>query len=138
MARFFKILSYLFHPILTPIAGTLCYYAVTPRFSPLEAQAAHVLPIFILTVIIPIITFIILKNLGLVSSIFMETAKERRFPLLIQLIILALVLFKVLPNNYIPELYFFFVGLAGATAACLILAFLNYKVSLHLAGASAS
>ncbi|MEM7382428.1 MAG: hypothetical protein AAF361_14730 [Bacteroidota bacterium] len=134
MKLFLKFISYLFHPLFVPIAGTVTYFTVTPKYSPLELQSGNILPIFILTVIIPIISFLILKNLGVIRSIFLPDLRERIYPMIISILLLVMVLIKVIPNNYTAELYFFFVGLIAATAASLILVFLNFKISLHLMG----
>ena len=129
-------ISYLLHPLFIPIGGTIAYFLITPKYTPLEIQSASILPIFILTVIIPIVTFFILKNVGLVNSIFLETATERKYPLYIHASILLLILYKVIPNNYVSELYFYFTGLLGATVACLLLLLFNFKTSLHAVGVS--
>ena len=134
MRQFFLLISYIFHPLFAPIAGTLAYFMVTPKYTPLEVQSGNILPVFILTIIIPIISFFILKNLGVVNSIFLSTNKERIFPLIISIAILLMILIKVIPNNYTAELYFYFVGLLSATAASLLLIFFNFKNSLHLMG----
>jgi len=134
MKLFFTIVSYIFHPLFMPIGGTLVYFIITPKYSPLEVQAGNILPIFILTVIIPIIAYFILRNIGVTQSIFMPTLSERKYPLYIHILLVVLVLYKVIPNNYISELYFYFVGLLGAAFACLILLYFGFKVSLHLAG----
>lgn len=134
MKLFFQTISYIFHPIFIPIAGTVAYFLTTPKYSPLELQSGNILPIFILTVIIPIITFLILKNLGVAKSVFLSTVTERKYPLLIHIILLGLILIKVIPNNYIAELYFYFVGLIGSAFACLLLLYFKFKTSLHAVG----
>ena len=136
MKVFSNLISYLLHPLFIPIGGTIAYFLITPKYTPLEIQSASILPIFILTVIIPIVTFFILKNVGLVNSIFLETATERKYPLYIHASILLLILYKVIPNNYVSELYFYFTGLLGATVACLLLLLFNFKTSLHAVGVS--
>ncbi|MBT8183497.1 MAG: phosphatase PAP2 family protein, partial [Eudoraea sp.] len=115
-------------------AGTVIYFIITPKYSPLELQSGNVLPIFILTVIIPIISFFILKNLGIVSSVFLPKRSERKYPLMISILLLFMVLLKVIPNNYVLELYFYFIGLIAASFASLLLLFLKLKTSLHLMG----
>lgn len=132
MKLFFKILSILLHPIFLPIAGTITYFVITPKYSPLELQSGNILPIFILTVIIPIISFLILKNLGVVSSIFLTRTNERTYPLIIQIALFLMILIKVIPNNYTIEVYFFFIGLLTATIACLLLNFFKFRTSLHM------
>ena len=136
MKIFSNFISYLLHPLFIPIGGTIAYFLITPKYTPLEIQSASILPIFILTVIIPIVTFFILKNVGLVNSIFLETATERKYPLYIHASILLLILYKVIPTNYVSEIYFYFTGLLGATVACLLLLLFNFKTSLHAVGVS--
>lgn len=134
MKIFLKAISFIFHPLFIPIAGTLAYFAITPKYNSLELQSGNILPIFILTVIIPIITYFILLNLNIVSSIFMPTVKERIYPVLIHIILLFLIILKVIPNNYIDELYYFFVGLIISSLATLLLVILRMKISMHLMG----
>ncbi|SIQ22512.1 hypothetical protein SAMN05421797_1011097 [Maribacter ulvicola] len=136
MKVFSHLISYTLHPLFTPISGTLAYFLITPKFTPPEIQSASILPIFILTVIIPIITFLILRNLGLVQSISLNSLQERKYPLYIHASILLLILYKVIPDNYIGELYFYFTGLLGATIACILLLLFNFKTSLHTVGVS--
>ncbi len=136
MKVFSNVISYMLHPLFIPIGGTIAYFLITPKYTPFELQSANILPIFILTVVIPIVTFFILKNIGLVNSVFLETATERKYPLYIHISILLLILYKVIPSNYISELYFYFTGLLCAAMACLLLLFFNFKISLHLVGVS--
>ncbi len=134
MKLFLLVISYIFHPLFIPVAGTISYFAITPKYTPIEEQSGNILPIFILTVIIPIITYLILKNVGLIQSVFMPTLKERRYPLYISILLLLMVVYKVIPNNYTAELHYYFLGLIAATMASLLLLFLNFKSSMHLMG----
>ena len=134
MRLFLKLVAYLLHPVLIPFAGTASYFLITPKYSPVEQQNGNLLPVFILTVIIPLICFLILKNLGLVRSAFLHGIGERLWPLLITIGLLLMVVFRVIPNNYTPELYFYFVGLIAGATACLILLLFRKKCSLHLMG----
>jgi hypothetical protein len=128
------IVAYLFHPIFIPVGGTIAYFLITPKHTPIEVQGGNILPIFILTVIIPMVTYRILKNIGIVRTISMTTITERKYFIAIQTMLLLMILYKVIPNNYIVELYFYFVGLAVASLTCLMLLFFNVKASLHLVG----
>ncbi|MEM1259020.1 MAG: hypothetical protein AAGH81_10840 [Bacteroidota bacterium] len=134
MRYLLKGVSYVFHPLFIPIGGTLSYFLVTPRLNSLQLQSGNILPIFILTIIIPIILFLILKNLGLISSIFAPKLGERKYPLYFSMIIYLMILYKVIPLNYINELYYFFVGLLIATFSILLLVFTRIKASIHLMG----
>ena len=136
MNAFLKSFSYIFHPLFIPMGGTLAYFLITPKYISLEQQSGNILPIFILTVIIPIIFFFILKNLGLISSVFAPSIKERRYPLIIGILLNLMVAYKVIPQNYIQEIYFFFIGLIIALGAVFLLLFLKVKTSIHLLGMS--
>jgi len=134
MKLFLKVITYIFHPLFIPIAGALAYFIITPRFTPTEFQSGNILPIFILTVIIPIISFLILKNIGVISSVFNPDVSERKYLLYIGISLLLMVVYKVIPNNYAAELHFYFVGLIGATFGTIVLLFFDFKSSVHLMG----
>ncbi|MGF1558148.1 MAG: hypothetical protein ACFCUL_03595 [Flavobacteriaceae bacterium] len=134
MRLFLKAISYLFHPLFIPIAGTVAYFLITPKYSTVEIQSGNLLPIFILTVIIPTISYLILRNLGMVKTVNLTDLKERRYPLYISILLLLMVVYKVIPNNFTIELHYYFIGLIAATFATLLLLFLNFKSSLHLTG----
>ena len=129
-----QLISYIFHPLFVPLAGTVSYFLITPKYTPLEMRSGNILPIFILTIIIPILSFFILKNLGVVRSVFLEKAEERKYPLMISLILLFMILLKVIPDNYSIELYFFFLGLIASSSTCLLLLYIPFKTSLHMMG----
>ncbi len=129
-----QLVSYIFHPIFVPLAGTVSYFLITPKYTTLEMSSGNILPVFILTIIIPILSFFILKNLGIVGSVFLNKPEERKYPLMISLILLFLILLKVIPDNYNIELYFFFLGLIAASSTCLLLLYLPFKTSLHMMG----
>ncbi len=129
-----QLISYIFHPLFVPLAGTVSYFLITPKYTTLEMRSGNILPVFILTIIIPILSFFILKNLGVVQSVFLEKAEERKYPLMISLILLFMILLKVIPDNYNIELYFFFLGLIAASSTCLLLIYIPFKTSLHMMG----
>lgn len=131
--HFYSLISYIFHPLFVPFGGTVLYFTLAPHSS-LEMQSGNILPIFILTIIIPIIFFLILKNIGVIHSIFLPTLQERKYPLYISCIIFLMILYRVIPNNYVNELFFFFTGLLTATVTTLVLLFFKFKTSMHLLG----
>ena len=67
-----------------------------------------------------------------VESMSLETTKERIIPLVLNGIIVLLILRRILPQNEVVELYYFFLGILGSTIACLILALLKFKASIHM------
>ena len=129
-------LSYIFHPLLMPIAGVLLYFQISPRFFNNSFLFSKLFATVIMTVIIPILSYYMLKNLSLVTEIHLKNVKERRFPLLMQLLFTLLLINIVFKGYEIPELYFFFVGILGSSLAALILVLAKFKASLHMIGIS--
>ena len=105
-----KSISFIFHPLLMPLLGVVFYFHKTPRFIPDPVKQAKLFSIAILTVILPMLLYYLLKTLRKVDSVYLETTNERKIPLILNGFIITLVLIRVLPQNEIPELYFFFVG----------------------------
>ncbi len=136
MRLFLKLGSYLFHPLLIPLMGTAIYFNITPRFAEKELVMANLFAITIITIIIPIVVFFLLRNLGQVESIFLRNVTERKFPLMIQCVLLLLIL-KMVFNRYDnPELYYFFVGILFSAFTALLMVLFKIKVSLHQIGVS--
>ncbi|WP_373057700.1 hypothetical protein [Zunongwangia sp. H14] len=131
-----KSASYIFHPLWMPFAGSLLYFILTPRFFPIELIKAKLLAIAIITLFIPVVFYFLLKNLGKANSPFLPDVKERRWPLLFYVFLTLMVLHQILNVYNYPALYFYFVGILFSGLTCLILAFLHFKISLHLVGLS--
>jgi hypothetical protein len=134
MNFFLKSASYLFHPLLIPLMGTVLYYAVTPKYIDPQFVRVEVFAIVILTILIPIVVFFLLKNLKVVETIYLRDVKERKFPLMIQCILLLLILKTVFDAYDDPELYYFFVGILFSAFSALVMVFFKLKVSLHQMG----
>ncbi|TRZ46493.1 hypothetical protein DMZ48_03705 [Robertkochia solimangrovi] len=136
MRTFSQITSHLFNPLFMPLAGTVAYYLVSPKYNAPEVKKSIIFAILIVTIAIPILFFFLLKNLGWVSDSDLSKTKERRLPLLIFIILNYITIIKILPNSASSELNFFFVGIIGALIACLIMVFLKFKASMHMIGIS--
>lgn len=132
MDKILKSISYIFHPLLMPILGVTFYFYKSPRFIPEEIMKAKLVSLFILTVILPILLYFLLKTLGKVKSIYMETTKERIIPLILNCFVIIIVLQRIITASQIIELYFFFVGILISTMTCLMLAFFKFKASIHM------
>ena len=134
MNRFLRFGSYVLHPLIMPLLGVILYFVFTPRYVDIELLRAKIFAVAIVTTLIPIITFFLLKNLGVINSIHLETTKERKVPLMIQCILLLLIIKMVFDPYDDPELYYFFVGILFSTITALLMAILKVKVSLHQMG----
>ena len=127
-----KSISFVFHPLIMPLLGVLFYFSKTPRFIPVPVMKAKIFSIVILTIILPILLFFLLRTINKVNSIYLKSTKERLIPLFINCVIIALILLRVLKSNEIVELYYFFVGILCSTLTCLILAIFKIKASIHM------
>jgi len=134
MKYFIRSFSYIFHPLFMPLAGVLMYFVISPRYFSPEFLYSKIFATSIMTVVIPILSFYMLKNLGQVTEIHLKNIKERRYPLLMQSIFTFILLQIVFDGYEIPTLYFYFVGILGSSVAALVLAILKFKVSLHMIG----
>jgi len=132
MHGFLKSISIVFHPLIMPLLGVMFYFSKSPRFIPNEIIIAKLFSISILTVVLPILLFYLLKTINKIESIYLETARERVWPLVLNCAIVFLVLNRVMTLDEIPELYFFFIGILCSTMACLMLAILKFKISIHM------
>lgn len=134
MNIFLRSASYLFHPLLMPLLGSLLYYFITPRYVEPALLGAKLMAVCIITLLIPLVTFFLLKNLRLVSSIHLEEVNERRLPLMLQCLLLLLIIKTVFDPYDSPEIYYFFVGILFSALTALLLVFFKLKISLHQMG----
>lgn len=119
-----------------PLAGVLAYFIISPRYFSPEFLYSKIFATSIMTVVIPILSFYMLKNLGQVTEIHLKEVKERRYPLLMQAVFTFILIQIVFDGYEIPALYFYFVGILSSSIAALFLALLKFKASLHMMGVS--
>src|SRR5690606_1242700 len=137
MKKISEFLTFLMHPLIMPLAGVIIYFLVTPKFIELDTQKRLFFSILILTVLIPIVFFFLLKNVGLIKSLELNGIKERKIPLFIYIIINLIIVLKIIDKDFSIELHYYFIGIIGTLIGCLVLAFFDFKVSLHITGISA-
>lgn len=119
-----------------PLLGVVFYFSKSPRYIPNEIIWAKLVSVFILTVLLPILLYYLLKTLGKVKSIYLETTSERILPLALNCIVVLIVIQRIITPTQIIELYYFFVGILISTMACLILAMFKFKASIHMIAVS--
>ena len=136
MDKLLKSISYVFHPLLMPLLGVIFYFSKSPRFIAPEIIQAKLVSLLILTVLLPILLYFLLKTLGKVSSIHLRSTKERIYPLILNCIVIVIVLQRILTPTQAIELHFFFLGILLSNMTCLILAILKFKASIHMIGVS--
>lgn len=128
--------SYFFHPLWMPLLAVSLYFYITPRFVSPDFWYAKIFATVIMTIIIPILSYFMFKNLGLVTEIHLKNVKERIYPLLFQMLFTLLIINVVFEGYELPEIHYFFIGVLGASLSAFILALLNFKASLHMVGLS--
>lgn len=131
-----KSVSFVFHPLIMPLLGVLFYFSKTPRYIPEPVMKAKIFSVVILTIILPILLFFLLKTINKVETIYLKTTKERILPLLINSIIISLIILRVMRPSEIEELFYFFLGILLSNLICLILALYNMKASIHMIASS--
>jgi len=132
MDKLLKSISYIFHPLLMPLLGVIFYFSKSPRYIPIEIIKAKLISLFILTIIIPVLLYFLLKTVGIAKTINLETTRERRIPLILNGILVLIILDRILTPSESIELYFFFVGILISNMACVLLALFKFKASIHM------
>ncbi|MDO7173393.1 hypothetical protein [Mariniflexile sp. AS56] len=132
MDRFLKSVSVIFHPLIMPLVGVGFYFFVSPRFTPQEIVYAKLISLAILTIVLPVLIYFLLKTLGKIQTIYLKTTTERIIPLALNSVIILIILLRIFTQSQFIELYFFFVGVLISTMSCLILAVFKFKASIHM------
>lgn len=128
--------SYLFHPIFIPILACLFYFFVNENyFSYLQNEVYLILlQVLILTFLIPISFFYLLKSLGKIDTVMVSQLSQRKLPLFFQVVLILVLIEKGTTIDRIPELYYYFLSGLISTILALVLLFTRIKASLHLLG----
>lgn len=135
--KIFPFFSYLFHPVFIPIYATLFYLFSNYSYFINKEKYLVLLEVSVITFVIPIMFFFLLKWSGKISSMMVPELSERKIPLVIQCFLIILLVRKSITVERYPELHFFFLGALFSTLIALILLFANKKASLHMTGISA-
>ncbi|NDP27991.1 MAG: hypothetical protein GZ087_11275 [Flavobacterium sp.] len=137
MKKTLPIFSYVFHPIFIPVYAALFYFFLNDSyFTNLEKYFA-VFQIVIITIVLPILSFFVLRTAGQVDSVMISELAQRKIPLIIQCFLTILLVQKSITLDHFPEFYFFFLAGLLSTIVALALLFFKIKASLHLVAISA-
>ena len=132
-----KSISYIFHPLLMPLAGAGIYFIIAPRFIPENIIQAKIFGLLVITVLIPIVLYFFLRTTGFITSIHLDDIKQRKIPLLLQSLLFLLVVKVIIDAYNYPELYYFFLGILLSSLSAIFIIFFNIKASLHMIGSAA-
>ena len=145
LAHFF---SWVFLPLLMPSYGILISLFVPAYsadlemtslyFAPIESKWALFIIFFLFSMLAPGVSFVLLHRFKVISTIDIESQRERSLPLIIMLVY-SLVLFFLLiykaGGTTLPR-YFYALPLSGVAITSIFLLINRWiKISLHGAGA---
>jgi hypothetical protein len=129
--------SYLFHPIFVPVYAALFYFFLNDSYLTTPEKYFTVFQIVVITILLPILFFFLLRISGQVDSIMISEISQRKIPLVIQCFLSILLVRKSVTLDHFPEFHFFFLGGLLSTVLALVLLFLKIKASLHMIAMSA-
>ncbi len=134
MKAFLKFITYLTHPVFIPFWAGLIFFQITPKYHPDSLVRAILISLAILSIVIPFFLFFLLKNMGLADSLFLKSIPERKIPVLANIILLVLIMIRVIPRNFLPELFYFLAGAVATLFLCYVLLLFKIKASMHMMG----
>jgi hypothetical protein len=128
--------SYLFHPLFIPLLGTIFYVLLDSHYLTLGQSLLLFIQIIIVTILLPIAFFYLLRTLGKVETIMLSDISQRKIPLILQIILFTVLIQKSITFQRFPALYLFFIGGIFSTIFAFLFLYLKTKASLHMIGIS--
>ena len=129
-------LSYFVHPAIMPVLGVAIILFFSPVYLHRELFSLTLIYVFAGTYVFPLLMVFMLKKLGIISSIHLANANERRYPFLASVLFYYLTAQSV-RNFPIPEIIAGYI-MAGTLMIVVLWAFLRIlKLSAHMAGIGA-
>lgn len=132
LKRILSLFSYILHPIFISIYATLFYLAYKGDVFTIQEKYYVLSQILIITVIAPILFFLLLRSTGNVKSVMIHETSQRIIPLLLQCFLFILLVKRSIVIDRYPELHFFFLGGLFSTIMALIASLFKIKPSLHM------
>ncbi|RKS01368.1 hypothetical protein [Flavobacterium sp. 102] len=137
MKKILPFFSYAFHPIFVPLLGTIFYVLLEGRYFTLAQYLILFLQIFIITFLLPIAFFYLLRTFGKIDNIMLSDISHRKIPLLLHIVLLSILIQKSITVDRFPALYFFFLGGIISAIFAFLLLYAKIKASIHMIGISA-
>ncbi|MBP7184478.1 MAG: hypothetical protein KBA06_03140 [Saprospiraceae bacterium] len=132
-----RITSFIFHPLIIVTYILIIMVWSDPfifGFKSILDAGKLIFLVFITTFFIPGLAIAMLRPLGFIDSLDMETNNERIIPFIIAGVFYTWMFRNLIDNNNIP--YFFTIAVLGATIGLFVAFFINiyYKISIHGVG----
>lgn len=137
MDKFIRIFSYLFYPLFIPVYATMFYFLFAGKYLHNNEIYLIFIQVLIVTILLPVSVFYLLRSLGYIKSKMLTDKKERRLPLSIYCLLLLMLTEYSFSGFSVPELYYYFLGILISNVAALALVLVGNKASLHMMAISA-
>lgn len=132
LKKILPLFSYILHPVFIPIYAALFYLFYKGDVFTIQEKYFVLFQILIITFIVPILFFLLLKSTGNIKSVMIPDTSQRIIPLTLLCFLLILLVKRSIVISRYPELHFFFLGGLFSTIFALIYAIFKIKVSLHM------
>ncbi len=129
--KFFKFISYFFHPINFPIIGTILYFLLIPEYIFKPQEHLIITVILIGTYIFPLFLLVLLKRFKMIDSYHMVTIEERKFPTLLFISICYILGNWLFKSTVVDILSLFYFGYGLLLIFSYALLHFKIKLSLH-------
>jgi hypothetical protein len=134
LKKILPVFSYLFHPLFIPVLALIYFFILDVNILIPAEKYLLLIQVVIITVLIPISFYFLLRSLGRIDSVMAHDTRERKAPLFMHSLLIYLLLRQSVTFDMVPELYYFFLGVLVSTIAALAFVFFKIKVSLHMMG----
>jgi hypothetical protein len=119
-----------------PLLGTLFFVLLDSQYFTKPQYIALFLQLIIITLLLPIAFFYLLKTYGTIDNIMLSDITHRKIPLLLHILLLSILITKSITVDRFPPLYYFFLGGLLSSALAFLLLYAKIKASLHMVGMS--
>ncbi|WP_073483631.1 MULTISPECIES: hypothetical protein [unclassified Flavobacterium] len=132
MKKILPLFSYILHPIFISMYATLLYLYCKEDIFTTQEKYFVLFQILVITIIVPILFFMLLRSTGHVKSMMLPENSQRRIPLILQCFLYILLVKRSIVITRYPELHFFFLGALFSTILALVCSLFKIKASLHM------
>ena len=133
LKKILPLFSYIFHPIFITFYGVLLYIWLSD-LGLNSLSIVLLIQVIILTMLLPLSIYYLLKATGYIKSFTEATINERKFPILLQALFLFILLKFSGFIDDLPAIYYFMIGGLISSTIAFMLTFINFKISLHMIG----
>ena len=132
MKKILPLFSYILHPIFISMYATLFYLFCKGDIFTNQEKYYVLFQILIITILVPVLFFLLLRSTGHVSSVMVPETSQRKIPLVLQCFLYILLVKRSIVIARYPELHFFFLGALFSTILALVCSLFKIKASLHM------